>query len=145
MLSTFLCNGTNLFWQAPHRSGRASSSRGLCSPFPDQVAGMFAPPVEGAVDEPQAVHNQVTPARFPDLYLFCEEKSWVGNKDTTRDFRSSCLRRGFFLVRRLRLSPNLLPQSAGTASVERTRIRSQRFAGHRSASRAYRTPTGGVE
>ena len=106
---------------------------------------MFAPPVEGAVDEPQAVHNQVTPARFPDLYLFCEEKSWVGNKDTTAIFEVPALGGAFFLVRRLRLSPNLLPQSAGTASVERTRIRSQRFACHRSYSRAYRTPTGGVE
>ena len=32
--------------QTPHRSGRASSSRGLCSPFNDEAAGL---PVEGAL------------------------------------------------------------------------------------------------
>ncbi len=30
---------TTLILQLPHRSGRASSSRGFCSPFPDQTAG----------------------------------------------------------------------------------------------------------
>ena len=78
---------------------------------------MFAPPVEGAVDEPQAVHNQVTPARFPDLYLFCEEKFWVGNKDTTRDFRSPCLRRGFFFGQTTPLV------SESSASERRNRFR----------------------
>ena len=37
--------GTSLHMQTPHRSGRASSSRGLCSPFNDEAAGL---PVEGA-------------------------------------------------------------------------------------------------
>ena len=78
---------------------------------------MFAPPVEGAVDEPQAVHNQVTPARFPDLYLFCEEKFWVGNKVTTRDFRSPCLRRGFFFGQTTPLV------SESSASERRNRFR----------------------
>ena len=39
--------------QTLHRSGRAISSRSSCSPFPDQVAGLLALPVEGAASGPQ--------------------------------------------------------------------------------------------
>ena len=49
--------------QPPHRARKASSSRSLCSPFPDQTAGQFAPFIEEAEEEQKAAFSKLKMSR----------------------------------------------------------------------------------
>jgi len=80
-----LCIGTSLYMQVPHRSGRASSSRGLCSPFNDQVAGLQAIPAEGAawIDIGYSGGQKETPERSPRSSILSADPHHPAGPDKT--------------------------------------------------------------